>query len=264
MIAVVGLSKRYRQGSAVVDAVKKLTFQVREGEVYGLLGPNGAGKTTSMRMILGLLPADEGYAEVLGYRSDRDPENLRAQIGLVSAHAGVYPWLSVRETLRYFASLYGVPDRTANDRLERLARDLDLREFLDRRANVLSTGQKQRLHLARALIHDPPVMLLDEPTHGLDVIGSEVVFRYIERLRGEGRSILLTTHHLDDAQRICDRFGLMHRGELRLEGTFDELRARSGRDSLHGMFRELLASDPSRKSGASLDYVIAEENGGGA
>jgi ABC-2 type transport system ATP-binding protein/sodium transport system ATP-binding protein len=264
MIEVVGLSKRYRQGSVVVDAVKKLTFEVREGEVYGLLGPNGAGKTTSMRMILGLLPADEGYAEVLGFRSDRDPESLRAQIGLVSAHAGVYPWLSVRETLRYFASLYGVPHRTAEERLERLATDLDLREFLDRRANVLSTGQKQRLHLARALIHDPPVMLLDEPTHGLDVIGSEVVFRYIERLRSEGRSILLTTHHLDDAQRICDRFGLMHRGELRLEGTFDELRASSGQDSLHGMFRALLASDPSRQPGAPVEYFIADENGGGS
>ena len=149
---------------------------------------------------------------------------MKRRVGLVSANAGLYPGLTVREMLLFFADLYAVPDAQAQQRTARLSQLLGLHDILDRRCANLSTGQRQRVSLARALIHRPPVMLLDEPTLGLDVLGSQVVIEYIELLRGEGKAVILTTHHLDDAERLCTRFGLMHQGELVSEGTLAELR----------------------------------------
>jgi ABC-2 type transport system ATP-binding protein/sodium transport system ATP-binding protein len=240
MILVHELTKRFRGDGREVVAVDGLSFTVSSGEVYGLLGPNGAGKTTTMRIIVGLLRPDTGYAEIRGYRTSHAPDAVKANIGLVSADAGVYPWLSVRETLLFFADLYGLSPVVARERLLYLAELLELREYLDRRCSVLSTGQKQRVTLARALIHDPPVMLLDEPTRGLDVIGSQVIFDYISHLRGEGKAVIVSTHRLDEAQRLCDRFGLLHRGRLLHEGTFDELRVQTNCDSLVQIFLQAL------------------------
>ncbi|MCA9092761.1 MAG: ATP-binding cassette domain-containing protein, partial [Planctomycetaceae bacterium] len=165
MIEVEHLTKRFPgPGGEEVTAVEDLSFQVNRGEVYGLLGPNGAGKTTTVRMILGLLPATEGTASIDGYRSANSPQEVKRRVGLVAAGTGVYQGLSAREMLMYFADLYDVPLNEATAELEHLSKLLGLDEFLERRCSVLSTGQKQRLQLARALIHRPPVMLLDEPT----------------------------------------------------------------------------------------------------
>jgi ABC-2 type transport system ATP-binding protein/sodium transport system ATP-binding protein len=223
-------------------AVDHLTFQVRPGEVFGLLGPNGAGKTTTVRMILGLLNPTSGYAEVDGLRSSEVPEEVKRRVGLVSTSAGLYQWLSARELLLFFADLYGLPQERAEARLAELTQLMDLGPFLDQRCSTLSTGQRQRVHLARALIHDPPIMLLDEPTRGLDVFGSQAIFEYISQLRREGRAVIVTTHRLDEAQRLCDRFGLMHRGRFVLEGTLEELRQKSGRDTIVEMFMGLTRS----------------------
>ncbi|MFQ5733111.1 MAG: ATP-binding cassette domain-containing protein [Planctomycetaceae bacterium] len=217
-------------------AVDRLTFQVQPGEVYGLMGPNGAGKTTTLRMILGLLRPTRGFAEVEGMRTDEMPDEVKRRIGLVSASAGLYQWLSPRETLLFFADLYGISPQRANGRLAVLAELLDLSGFLDQRGATLSTGQKQRVLLARGLIHDPPIMLLDEPTRGLDVFGSEVVFDYIRHLRDEGKAVILSTHRLHEAESVCDRFGLLHLGRLSLEGSLGELRRQTGRQSLADMF----------------------------
>jgi len=241
MIQVEKLLKRFRSGRGDVLAVDGLSFAVPRGEVYGLLGPNGAGKTTTLRMIVGLLEPDAGYAEVEGFRTSDDPEEVKSRLGLVSANDGVYPWLSVREMLMFFADLYGVHPRDARPRIENLAGVLQFGDYIDRRCATLSTGQRQRITLARALVHDPPVMLLDEPTRGLDVIGSKVVFEYIDHLRSRNKAVIVCTHRLDEAQRICDRFGLLHKGRLLHEGSLRQLQEATGCDSLVDMFLNMLA-----------------------
>jgi ABC-2 type transport system ATP-binding protein/sodium transport system ATP-binding protein len=240
MIDIHELSKSYDSGGRAILAVDRLSFSVRPGEVYGLLGPNGAGKTTTIRMIVGLLEPDDGYAEVAGFRTSEAPDEVKARIGLVSSGDGVYPWLTVREMLLFFADLYGVAPRQAKENLRALCQLLDLTKLLERRCATLSTGQQQRVTLARALIHSPPAMLLDEPTRGMDVLGSQVVVDYIGRLRNQGIAVIVTTHRLDEAERLCDRFGLMHEGRLLHEGTLGDLRGTTGCQNLVDMFRQLL------------------------
>jgi ABC-2 type transport system ATP-binding protein/sodium transport system ATP-binding protein len=225
-------------------AVDSVTFAVRPGEVYGLLGPNGAGKTTTIRMILGLLKATSGEATIAEFTSATHPEEVKRRVGYISASAGLYQWLTVREMLLYFADLYGVEPAAAVAELDRLTDLLDLRDLLSRRCATLSTGQKQRVHLARGLIHRPPVLLLDEPTLGLDVLGSQVIVEYIGLLRDEGKAAIITTHRLEEAERLCDRFGLMHRGRLVREGTLAELQAETGCQNLAEMFLRLIEFTP--------------------
>jgi len=244
MISVVELTKSFHAGRRKILAVDRLTFHVGAGEVYGLLGPNGAGKTTTLWMIMGVLPPNSGYAEVEGYRSTNAPDAIKARIGLVSASAGVYPWLTPRETLLFFADLYGVPPDAAAESLQRITRMLGLAEYLDQRCATLSTGQKQRVNLARALMHDPRIMLMDEPTRGLDVLGSKVIFDYVRHLRTVGKAVIVCTHRLDEAQRLCDRFGLLHHGRLLHEGTLAELRERTGCESLTEMFLQFIQDSP--------------------
>lgn len=243
MIAVTGLRKQFLVRGQPLVAVDGISFGVGNGEVYGLLGPNGAGKTTTLRMIMGLLEPDEGYVEIGGVRTDKDASQIRRELGLISTNDGVYPWLTVREMLMYFADLYAVDVPVAKARLEELAELLGIRAFLDQRCSTLSTGQKQRVTLARGLMHDPPVMLLDEPTRGLDVMGSQTVFEFIELLKRRGKSVLLSTHRLDEAERVCDRFGLLHHGTVRYEGTMDDLRRVTGKVHLVDMFIDLIRSD---------------------
>ena len=240
MIVVEELTKRFPlPGGGEVLAVDRLSFSVEPGEVYGLLGPNGAGKTTTLRMLLGLLQASSGQASIAGFGSSRFPDEVKRRVGLVAANSGLYPALSVRELLLFFAELYSVPDDEAMRELQHLTELLGLAELLDRRCANLSTGQRQRVVLARALIHRPPVMLLDEPTLGLDVLGCQVINEYINHLRQEGKAVILTTHHLDDAERLCSRLGLMHQGRLVSEGTLAELRERTGCANLIDMFLKL-------------------------
>jgi ABC-2 type transport system ATP-binding protein/sodium transport system ATP-binding protein len=244
MIAVSGLQKSFYEGGREIRAVDDVSFAVGPGEAYGLLGPNGAGKTTTLRMILGLLRPDGGYAEVGGVRTSDAPDEVKRRIGFVSAGAGLYQWLTPRETLLFFADAYGMTPSAAAAAVERLARIFELDDFLDRRAATLSTGQRQRVILARALIHDPPIMLLDEPTRGLDIAGSKVIFDYVDHLRGQAKAVIVSTHRLDEAQRICDRFGLLHRGKMAYEGTLAELQSLTGLPTLADMFLNLLS--PSR------------------
>jgi len=245
MIEVRHLSKRFElSGGGNLLAVDDVSFTIGPGEVYGLLGPNGAGKTTTIRMILGLLQPTGGEASIAGFSSATDPEEVKRRVGLVSASSGLYQWLTVREMLLYFADLYGVVPFDAARELDRLSGLLGLREFLHRRCATLSTGQKQRVHLARALIHKPPVLLLDEPTMGLDVLGSQVIVEYIGLLRSEGKAAIVTTHRLDEAERMCDRFGLLHHGRLVREGSLAELRDATGCGNLVEMFLKLAHVGP--------------------
>ena len=234
------LVKRFRWAGQQITAVDNVSFQVDAGEVFGLLGPNGAGKTTTLRMVMGLLAPDSGYAQVDDIRTGPDSAAVRARIGMVSTNDGVYPWLTVREMLSYFADLYSIEPPVAAQRLEELAKALALKRFLDQRCSTLSTGQRQRVILARGLMHDPPVMLLDEPTRGLDVVGSQTVFQFIAELKRNGKAVLLSTHRLDEAERVCDRFGLLHCGRLLYSGTLSELQAAIGERHLTDMFLKIM------------------------
>jgi ABC-2 type transport system ATP-binding protein/sodium transport system ATP-binding protein len=253
MIKVDRLTKRFAlpDGGEVL-AVNDLSFTVARGEVYGLLGPNGAGKTTTQRMVLGLVHPTSGHAWVAGYPSSSHPEEVKRRVGWVKEGVGLYQQLTAHEMLLFFADLYGLSPARARANLARLGEILCLEELLNRRCATLSTGQKQRVNLARALIHEPPVLLLDEPTAGLDVLGAQVVVEYISHLRGEGKAVILTTHQLDEAERLCTRFGLLHRGQLVSEGTLAELRQRTGCATLSEMFLKLAGVGPALRAGPAI------------
>lgn len=242
MLIAHSLTKLFPLERGEVCAVNGLSLRISPGEVYGLLGPNGAGKTTTLRMILGLVVPDSGYTEVDGVRTEDNPIGVKSRLGFVSSNDGVYPWLSVREMLLYFADLYGVSQTVARERTQSLAKLMEIDSLLDRRAGSLSTGQRQRVTLVRGLVHDPPVMLLDEPTRGLDIVGVQTIFQYIEHLRQLGKAVVVCTHRLDEAERLCDRFGLLHRGELKHEGTLEQLQSATGRAHLGEMFVDLMRS----------------------
>jgi ABC-2 type transport system ATP-binding protein len=208
-----------------VTAVDGLTFSIAEGEVFGLLGPNGAGKTTTIRMLAGLIGTTSGEARVAGCRVG-DPaaaRKLRSLVGLMPEEAGLYPDLSAARTLDFFGRLYGVPAGKCAERTERLLTLLDLWDRRDDRVRTYSKGMKQRLTIARALINDPPVLFLDEPTANLDPAGAKTVRDFLLGLKQEKRTILLNTHQLAEAERVCDRVGIMQR-RLITVGTPDELR----------------------------------------
>jgi sodium transport system ATP-binding protein len=245
MIQVEGLTRRFAlpDGGDVL-AVDHLSFAAGPGEVFGLLGPNGAGKTTTLRMLLGLLQPTSGRATIAGFDSRHQPDEVKRRVGLVSANVGVYPHLTVHETLLFFADLYGVAPAAAAAEAKRLVHVFGLEDLLRRRCGTLSTGQRQRLNLARALIHRPPVLLLDEPTQGLDVLGSQVVVEFVAHARSEGKAVILTTHRLDEAERLCDRFGLLHKGRLIRTGTLQELREATGCAGLVEMFLKLAEAGP--------------------
>ncbi len=240
MILTSALVKDFHWSGQTTRALDHVSFMVGKGEVFGLLGPNGAGKTTTLRIVMGLLKPDDGFAEVEGLRVGDESHRTRAKIGMVSTNDGVYPWLTAREMLLYFADLYCVPPAAARDRLDRLVESLQLSSFINQRCWTLSTGQKQRVILARGLMHDPPVMLLDEPTRGLDVVGSQTVFEFISKLKQMGKAVLLSTHRLDEAERVCDRFGLLHRGKLMNSGTLEEIRKATGQQHLTDMFLTMM------------------------
>lgn len=254
MIYAYQLKKEFQVGGRALLALDGISFGVSAGEVFGLLGPNGAGKTTTLRIVMGLLEADEGHVDIGGQLSHTSV-SIRAHIGMVSTNDGVYQWLTVREMLHYFADLYAIAPKIAHQRVASLAEKLDLNKVLDQRCGTLSTGQRQRAILARGLVHDPPVMLLDEPTRGLDVMGSQTVFEFIQHLKDLGKAVLLSTHRLDEAERVCDRFGLLNQGKLIHSGSLAELRRATGQQHLTDIFLNILRSPKSDKTGCFSDGV---------
>ena len=264
VIKVRKIRKQFDADGRIVVAVDDVSFEVRPGEVFGLLGPNGAGKTTTLRMILGLLKPDDGYADVSGFRTSVDAFEVKRRIGFVSAAIGLYQWLTAREMLLFFADVYGVPAEQAEINVREIAEIFSLNKMLDQRCATLSTGQKQRINLARALIHKPPVMLLDEPTLGLDVLGSKAVFDYIDLLREQRKAIIVSTHRLDEAQRLCDRFGLIFEGRIQQEGTLLELQNATGEKNLVEMFLKILENQNlmGKQPGSlfDLDALAGEES----
>jgi sodium transport system ATP-binding protein len=236
------LTKRFGAALAVDD----LSFAVAPGEIYGLLGPNGAGKTTTLRVLAAILRPTAGRAELAGIDVARDPQAARRKLGFLTGSTGLYARLTGRELLRYFGRLHGMADAGIAERMALLARVLDLEAILGRRCEALSTGQRQRLSVARAVLHDPAVLILDEPTVGLDVLASRFLRDFVRGERDRGKAVIFSTHYLAEAELLCDRIGLLHQGRLLAEGSPAELRARAGdATSLEEAFLRFVAGLPS-------------------
>ncbi len=224
-------------------AVGGVSFEVKPGQIYGLLGPNGAGKTTTLRMVAGLLRPTSGRVFIADEDVTQEPERVKRLIGYLTANTGLYLRLSVRELLSYFAALYGLSRAESEERIVALSHWLGMDEFLRLRCGALSTGQKQRVNIARAMIADPPILIMDEPTLGLDVLSNRLILGLIRSQVSAGKAILLSTHALDEIENMCQRIGLIHAGRLIQEGTLDELRERSGRQRLSEIFLQLVHAD---------------------
>lgn len=241
MIEVEGLTKQF--SSAVTPAADDVVFSVNPGEVFGLLGPNGAGKTTTLRMLCTLLKPTAGAATVAGYDVETRPDKVRENIGFLSANTGVYDRMSPREMVAYYGKLYGLGGEDLKARLDGLFDVLQMTDFADTPGGRLSTGQKQKVSIARALVHDPPVLIFDEPTAGLDVPVQRAVLTNITALKSRGKTVLFSSHIMSEVERVCDRVAVMARGKIVALGTLAELKARHGESDLEELFLNLVA-DP--------------------
>ena len=239
MISVEGLSKRFGE----VTAVDGVTFAARDGEVTGLLGPNGAGKTTTLRMLYGLMRPDGGRIAVDAVDAAADPAGARARMGVLPDAHGLYQRLTAREHLRYFGRLRGLAGADLDHRVDELVELLDMGAIAGRRAQGFSHGERTKVSLGRALVHDPRTVLMDEPTNGLDVGSTRAVRGLIRRMREEGRCVLFSSHIMQEVAALCDRIVILAEGRVAAEGTPDELRARTGHANLEDAFVALSGLD---------------------
>lgn len=226
MIEARGLSKRFQDKKrGEIRAVENVSFTCQPGKIYGLLGANGAGKTTTLRLLATILEPTDGTAVVCGHDVVEEPEKVRANVGFLSTATALYPRLTAQELVEYFGRLNGLDEPTLNKRVEDIFNRLDMNGFRDRRCDKLSTGMKQKTSIARTLVHDPPVMIFDEPTTGLDVMTARTIITFISDCRDRGKAIVFSTHIMSEVDRLCDRVGIIHDGKLLAEGTVPELRA---------------------------------------
>jgi len=233
-----GLSKRFGQ----IEAVRDVTFDAADGRITGLLGPNGAGKSTTLRILYTVLKPDAGEARIDGIDVARQPLEARRHLGALPHGAGIYPHLSARENIEYFGALHGMSRPKARERAEELIELLEMQSFADRRARGFSQGQRLKTALARALVHNPRNVLLDEPTNGLDVMAVRSLRRLLERLREAGHCVLFSSHVMQEVAALCDDVVVIARGTVVARGTLDQVRAKAGEDNLEEAFVRLIGS----------------------
>jgi sodium transport system ATP-binding protein len=226
MIEAQQLTKTFRDKKrGEIRAVDDVSFRVQPGQIYGLLGANGAGKTTTLRMLATLLQPTRGRATVAGFDTATHAQQVRANVGFLAASTALYGRLTARETLAYFGRLNGMTDDLIKIRTDQLAKDLEMHEFLDRRCDKFSTGMKQKTSIARTLIHDPAVMIFDEPTLGLDIMAARTIVAFVRECRARGKTVIYSTHIMSEVEKLCDVIGIIHGGRLLAEGTLASLRA---------------------------------------
>jgi sodium transport system ATP-binding protein len=224
-----------------VNALDHVSFDVQPGEIYGLLGPNGAGKTTCLRIISTVLRPTSGSAVVAGYDVATQPEEVRARIGFMSGNTGIYDRMTAREMVEYFGRLYGLEEDALQQRIEEIFETLQMHEISDRLGSKMSTGMKQKVSIARTIIHDPPVLVFDEPTTGLDVLVARAVVKAIESLRDQGKCIIFSTHIMREVEKLCDRIAIIHKGKILATGTIDELESEYDEPDMEELFFELIS-----------------------
>jgi len=242
MINVHELTKSFRDlRRGQVLAVDHVSFEARPGEVFGLLGPNGAGKTTTMRILCTVLRPTGGTATIAGYDVATQPNEVRRHIGFLSANTAIYDRMSAWELVEYFGRLYGLTGDRLRQRMEEVFASLQMNDFRDVLGAKMSTGMRQKVSIARAIVHDPPVLIFDEPTAGLDVLVGRAVLQNIERLRAAGKCILFSTHIMREVEKICDRVAIVSKGKIQASGTLAELRERHGQNDLEELFFALVS-----------------------
>jgi sodium transport system ATP-binding protein len=252
MVRTQDISKHFHDAKrGTVRAVDGVTFTAYPGQIFGLLGANGAGKTTVLRMLSTVLRPTTGSAEVAGFDVERDPEQVRAAIGFMSTSTALYGRLTAREMIEYFGKLYGLSGDRLRERMEYVMEKLQIGDYSDRLCDKLSTGQKQRVSIARTILHDPPVLFFDEPTAGLDVIMSQSVMEFIEEARDMGKTIIFSTHIMSEVERLCDHVCVIHDGRIRGEGSLEGLKAQTGEPTLERAFLRLVRSDVHAPGGAA-------------
>lgn len=238
MIEVKNLSKYYGDNDAI-KAVDDVTFRCPDGQITGLLGPNGAGKTTTLRMIVGLITPKQGTVMVDGHDVAQDVKAVRQAVGVQSDMNGVYPRLTPREQFRYYGRFYGLKGTALEKRVQAVIDELKMGEIADRRAEGFSRGQRQKIVLGRALVHDPRHIIMDEPTNGLDVLAVRDTRQTIRDLKAQGRCVLFSTHYMDEAERLCDQIAIMVGGKITAVGTPSDLMARTQKGNLEDAFIQL-------------------------
>jgi len=241
MIHVLGLTKHYtdlRRGK--IEALGGISFHASPGQIFGLLGPNGAGKTTALRILSTVLRPTAGTATINGFDVVTQPAQVRRQIGFMSASTAVYDRMTGWEMVEYFGRLYGIPDNELNDRMEHLFERLKMNDTRDVLGAKMSTGMRQKVSVARAVVHDPPVLIFDEATSGLDVLVARALLSTIAELREHGKCVVYSTHIMREAEKLCDRVAIIHRGHLLAEGTLDELRDQHHERDLEELFFQLI------------------------
>ena len=242
MIQVKELTKSFsdlRRGS--VAALDRVSFEVRPGEIFGLLGPNGAGKTTCLRILSTVLKPTSGEAFVAGFNVRTQPTAVRARIGFMSSNTGIYDRMTAREMVEHFGRLYGIEEERLQRRIDEIFTMLQMHEIGDLLGSKMSTGMKQKVSIARTIIHDPPVLIFDEPTSGLDVLVARAVLQAIKSLREQGKCIIFSTHIMREVEKMCDRIAVIHRGRILAAGTLADLEHQHGQPDMEELFFDLIS-----------------------
>jgi len=239
MIVVKNLKKSFGE----VKAVNGVSFEARDGEITGLLGPNGAGKTTTLRMLYSLLPPDEGEIRIDGMDPAKDAIEIKRTLGVIPDSRGLYSRLTARENIAYFGELHGMKRQSIRQRIEELTVTLDMEDFIDRRTEGFSQGQRVKVAIARAMVHEPQTVLMDEPSNGLDVMSTRALREYIRSLRQAGQSVVLSTHIMKEVAAVCDRIVIIAKGKVAADGTADQLLEKSGCDTLEDAFVTLIGTE---------------------
>ena len=237
MIKVQNLVKEFpKKDGSVLQAVADVSFYANDGEIVCLLGVNGAGKTTTMRVLSTVFKPSSGTAEIQGWDILSHPDKVRENLGFLSGDTGLYNRLRVHEFIRYFGRLYSMKDADITRRMDEMSELLDMKDFMDKKIEFLSTGMKQKVSIVRSIIHDPPVMIFDEPTAGLDILTARTIVAFIRSCKERGKCVLFSTHIMREAERLADKVVMIHRGKILAEGTLDELRANTGQSDLDDIF----------------------------
>lgn len=240
MIAVKNLSKSFKK----IRAVDSISFQVNDGEIVGLLGENGAGKTTTLRILATMLKSTEGTAVVNGYDINKDPETVRGEIGILfGGEVGLYDRLTARENIRYFAELNGMPRREADESIDKLSQSLEMEKYIDRKVGKFSRGMKQKVAIARSIVHNPSVVLFDEPTAGLDVTAAKIVQEFILKCKNEKKAIIFSSHSMSEVEKLCNKIIIIHKGKILEEGTIENLKLKYKSEDMEEIFMNLVGGN---------------------
>jgi sodium transport system ATP-binding protein len=243
MIVCDSLKKSFKTKTGKVQAVDGVSFRAEDGQITGLLGPNGAGKTTTLRMLYTLMKPDSGNVSVDGFDIASQPEEVRRRLGVLPDARGVYKRLTARENINYFGQLHGLDATTIRSRGDRLMTALDMNDFAERSAEGYSQGQRTKTAIARALIHDPKNVILDEPTNGLDVMTTRALRGFLHQLRDEGRCVVFSSHIMQEVAALCDRIVIVAKGRVVAQGSPDELRQQTGEENLEDAFVKAIGSE---------------------